>query len=89
VAITESANTVNRISWGLAKNWIAGRWVDAAKRAQSFDPATGASIGTYADASLEDAQAATEAAVKAFAQTMRASAKLGHSALRERCIAAA
>ena len=51
---------------GSAKNWIGGKWVDSAKRRESFDPATGQSIGTYADASLQDAMAATAAAVDAF-----------------------
>ncbi len=51
---------------GSAKNWIGGRWVDSGKRTESFDPATGRSIGTYADASLADAEAATTAAVEAF-----------------------
>lgn len=51
---------------GLALNWIDGAWVDSDKRTESFDPATGKSIGTYADASLQDAEAATSAAVRAF-----------------------
>lgn len=54
---------------GSAKSWIAGRWVDSDKRTESFDPATGQPIGTYADASLEDAKAAVQAAVEAFAHT--------------------
>ena len=57
------------LTWGRATNWIAGAWVDAPKRAESVDPATGHSIGSYADASLVDAQQATSAAVKAFAES--------------------
>ena len=59
----------SKLQWGLAKNWIGGQWKDADRRSESFDPATGKSIGSYADASLEDAQSATAAAVKAFAET--------------------
>ena len=59
----------SKLQRGLAKNWIGGQWRDAARRSESFDPATGESIGNYADASLEDAQTATAAAVKAFAET--------------------
>jgi transcriptional regulator of acetoin/glycerol metabolism len=47
---------------GTALNWVDGKWVDAKQRAKNFDPATGAEIGTYADASREDAAAAIEAA---------------------------
>jgi betaine-aldehyde dehydrogenase len=54
---------------GLALNWIDGAWVNSDKRTESFDPATGKSIGTYADASLQDAGAATSAAVRAFEST--------------------
>lgn len=54
---------------GYAKNWIGGKWVDSSKRTESFDPATGMSIGSYADASLADAEAATAAAVEAFETT--------------------
>ena len=59
----------SNLQWGLAKSWINGQWVDAAKRTESFDPATGKSIGTYADANLDDSKAAVSAAVNAFAQT--------------------
>jgi betaine-aldehyde dehydrogenase len=51
---------------GTALNWVGGNWVDAKQRTKSFDPATGAEIGTYADASREDAAAAIEAADRAF-----------------------
>jgi betaine-aldehyde dehydrogenase len=57
------------VSSRMAMNWIAGKWVDSAKRNESFDPATGKSIGTYADAGLPGAEAATQAAVQAFALT--------------------
>lgn len=48
---------------GTAKNWINGEWIDSDKHTDSFDPATGNCIGTYADASLADVQSAIEAAV--------------------------
>ena len=52
-----------------AKNWIGGEWVDSPDRSDSFDPATGERIGIYADASVADAQAAIDAAVRAFRTT--------------------
>ncbi len=58
-----------KLERGLAKNWIGGAWLDASKRTKSFDPATGQSIGDYADASLEDTECATAAAVRAFNET--------------------
>lgn len=42
-----------------AKNWIGGEWTDSSKQSESFDPATGERIGTYADGGLEEAEAAT------------------------------
>ena len=52
-----------------AMNWINGEWVDSNKRTASVDPATGHRIGTYADASHADVEAAIRAAMKAFKQT--------------------
>lgn len=54
---------------GRALNWVDGKWMDAKQRAKSFDPATGEEVGTYADASREDAAAAIEAADRAFRMT--------------------
>jgi acyl-CoA reductase-like NAD-dependent aldehyde dehydrogenase len=54
---------------GRALNWVDGKWVDAKQRSKSFDPATGEEIGTYADASHENAAAAIEAADGAFRLT--------------------
>jgi betaine-aldehyde dehydrogenase len=51
---------------GTALNWIDGSWVDGTKRTDSFDPATGQRIGTYADASREDAAAAIAVASRTF-----------------------
>jgi betaine-aldehyde dehydrogenase len=52
-----------------AMNLINGQWVDSRVRTHSQDPATSRQIGTYADASLGDAQDATAAAVNAFQAT--------------------
>lgn len=52
-----------------ATNWINGEWLDSSKRTDSFDPATGELIGTYADASLADAKRAVAAAVLVFKST--------------------
>ena len=53
----------------MAMNWINGEWVDSQKRTKSFDPATSKEIGTYADATHTDVEAAIQAAVRAFAET--------------------
>ena len=50
----------------VAKNWIDGDWVDSADRRDSFDPATGRRIGTYAHAGRADVERAVAAAVRAF-----------------------
>jgi acyl-CoA reductase-like NAD-dependent aldehyde dehydrogenase len=47
-------------------NWIDGDLVDSDKHADSFDPATGERIGSYADASRSDVEQAVQAAVRAF-----------------------
>jgi betaine-aldehyde dehydrogenase len=54
---------------GTALNWIDGEWVDAVKRTDSFDPATGERIGTYADASRDDAATAIGVAVRTFRES--------------------
>jgi betaine-aldehyde dehydrogenase len=51
---------------GTALNWIGGEWIDAKQRTKSFDPATGEEIGSYADASRDDVQAAISIALRAF-----------------------
>jgi betaine-aldehyde dehydrogenase len=33
----------------LARHWIDGAWVDSATHRESFNPATGEVIGSYAD----------------------------------------
>ncbi len=53
----------------IAKNWINGEWVDSDKHSMSFNPATGESIGMYADGGIKEAQKAVAAAVSAFNDT--------------------
>lgn len=49
-----------------ARNLIGGQWVDSPKRGTAYSPATGAVLGSYADAELEHARAAVAAARRAF-----------------------
>jgi acyl-CoA reductase-like NAD-dependent aldehyde dehydrogenase len=50
----------------IAKNWIDGGWADSVERRDSFDPATGQKIGTYAYAGRDDVGRAVIAAERAF-----------------------
>ena len=50
----------------LARNWIAGEWVDSKTHFDSFNPATGEKIGTYAEAGVEETDRAIAAALAAF-----------------------
>ncbi|MXV38196.1 aldehyde dehydrogenase family protein [Flavobacteriaceae bacterium Ap0902] len=50
----------------VALNWINGEWVDSPKHSKSIDPATGNEIGTFADATLENAKEAIRVAKKTF-----------------------
>ncbi len=45
----QGTNGLNNI----AKNWINGEWVDSEKHSMSFNPATGESIGMYADGGIK------------------------------------
>ena len=49
-----------------ALNWIDGDWVDSLNRGKSINPATYEAIGTWADASVDDAKRCITAAVRAF-----------------------
>ena len=49
-----------------ARHWIGGEWIDAAKPAESIDPATGEQIGTYTEAGPAEAAKAIAAALDAF-----------------------
>jgi betaine-aldehyde dehydrogenase len=53
-----------------AHHWIDGDWVDGqVPAAQSIDPATGESIGTYTEAGEAEAKRAIAAALRAFRET--------------------
>ena len=53
---------------GTAKNWIGGEWLELGEKKQSVNPADGEVIGSYYDGGAEAAQAAIDAAAKAFAK---------------------
>jgi betaine-aldehyde dehydrogenase len=52
-----------------ARHWIAGQWRDSADHRDSFNPATGERIGSYAFGKEDEAAAAVAAAVRAFRET--------------------
>ena len=49
-----------------AQHWIGGEWVSAGTKRESRNPATGKVVGHYFDANVETAQAAVDAAKRAF-----------------------
>jgi betaine-aldehyde dehydrogenase len=51
----------------VAMHWIDGRWADSDEHRDSVNPATGQVIGSYAIGGPKEAQAAIEAAKRAFA----------------------
>lgn len=53
----------------LALNWIAGEWTGSEHILESFDPATGNVIGTYASGGEETAKACIKAAQRAFKES--------------------
>ncbi|WP_433152623.1 aldehyde dehydrogenase family protein [Actinomadura nitritigenes] len=52
-----------------ARNWIGGQWQDSIRRGLSTAPATGETIGSFADGGAEEARAAIDAARSAFTAT--------------------
>ncbi|KVL28964.1 aldehyde dehydrogenase [Burkholderia territorii] len=52
-----------------ALHWIGGEWIDSPVHRDSFDPATGAVIGRYADGGETEARAGIAAALHAFERT--------------------
>ncbi|KVQ62987.1 aldehyde dehydrogenase family protein [Burkholderia territorii] len=52
-----------------ALHWIGGEWIDSPVHRDSFDPATGAVIGRYADGGETEARAGAAAALHAFDRT--------------------
>lgn len=53
----------------LARNWINNQWVENKNQKESFNPATGEVIGTYADGGIQEAADAVAAAKKAFLES--------------------
>ena len=53
----------------VARHWIDGNWCDSAKHQDSFDPATGEKIGSYAVGGADEAREAVAAALRAFRVT--------------------
>ncbi|HEX9783690.1 MAG TPA: aldehyde dehydrogenase family protein [Opitutaceae bacterium] len=53
----------------IAKHWIGGRWRDSVQHLDSFNPAIGEVIGTYALGGSDEAAEAVAAALKAFRET--------------------
>lgn len=53
----------------IALNWIDNQWVDNKNYKESFNPATGETIGKYADGGKQEAAAAVTAAKAAFRNT--------------------
>ena len=51
------------------EHFIDGRWQSSSIVSQSFSPATGEPLGTFADGGAREAQAAIEAARRAFRTT--------------------
>lgn len=67
-----------------ARHWIGGEWVDSAEHHESFDPATGDNIGTYAEAGEAEADRAVAAALEAFrGSSWRGDRRLRAKALNE------
>ena len=52
-----------------ARNLIGGRWVDSPKRGEARSPATGAVLGSYADAELDHVRTAIATARRAFTES--------------------
>lgn len=67
-----------------ARHWIGGEWVDSATRQVSINPATGETIGTYADGGAVEAEQAIKIARRVFvASEWRQDRRLRAKALNE------
>jgi betaine-aldehyde dehydrogenase len=53
----------------MVRHWIDGAWLESELVADSFNPATGALLGRFADGGEAEARAAVGAARRAFADT--------------------
>ena len=58
---------MSALATSVAKHWIDGGWADSGEHRESVNPATGEVIGSYAMAGPKEAQAAIDAARRAFA----------------------
>lgn len=58
---------MSALATSVAKHWIDGGWADSGEHRESVNPATGKVIGSYAMAGPKEAQAAIDAATRAFA----------------------
>ena len=66
---SEARAALGPASQGVAQHWIGGRWRDSVQHSDSFDPATGDTIGRYAVGGADEAQEAIAAALRAFRET--------------------
>lgn len=81
VGVIKERNMVASLS---ARHWIGGDWVDSATRLVSINPATGETIGTYAEAGEAEAKQAVKVARQAFLETdWRGNRRLRAKALNE------
>jgi betaine-aldehyde dehydrogenase len=78
------SRTATPVAVRVARHWIDGRWRDSIDHRDSFNPATGERIGSYAFGKEDEAAAAVAAAVRAFRETdWRASRDLRARVLHE------
>ena len=67
-----------------ARHWIDGAWIDSDRRLDSINPATGETIGSYADGGAAEAMRAIAVARRAFLETpWRGDRQLRAKALNE------
>ncbi|AHH99074.1 aldehyde dehydrogenase family protein [Kutzneria albida] len=52
-----------------ARHWIGGKWTESTQIRESFNPSTGAVVGTFYDGGEAEARAAVDTAADAFAST--------------------
>lgn len=53
----------------MARHWIDGSWLESERVADSYNPATGELLGSFADGGDAEARGAVDAARRAFAFT--------------------
>lgn len=82
MAITTMSETATRTGLPHARHWIGGEWVDSDTRLDSVDPATGETIGTYAEAGVAE----TDRAIAVALRTFKESAWRGDRRLRAKAI---